>query len=75
MLIFCFAYMIEGASGFGTPVALSSPMLVSLGYPKFESVVTMLLMNTFATIYGAAGTQNTRRHMLSAMMIGICSQT
>ena len=58
MLIFCFAYMIEGASGFGTPVALSSPMLVSLGYPKFESVVTMLLMNTFATIYGAAGTTN-----------------
>jgi L-lactate permease len=37
---------------------LSSPMLVSLGYPKFESVVTMLLMNTFATIYGAAGTTN-----------------
>jgi len=84
MLLFCFAYMIEGASGFGTPgkerrvdgtcdyyyeylltlfcrfvlppsVALGAPMLVSLGYPKFESVVTLLLMNTFATVWGAAG--------------------
>ena len=56
MLLFCFAYMVEGASGFGTPVALGAPMLVSLGYPKFESVVTLLLMNTFATVWGAAGT-------------------
>lgn len=56
MLLFCFAYMIEGASGFGTPVALGAPMLVSLGYPKYESVVTLLLMNTFATVWGAAGT-------------------
>ena len=56
MLLFSFAYMIEGASGFGTPVALGAPMLVSLGYPKFESVVTLLLMNTFATVWGAVGT-------------------
>jgi L-lactate permease len=55
MLLFCFAYMVEGASGFGTPVALGAPMLVSLGYPKLESVVTLLLMNTFATLWGAAG--------------------
>ncbi|KAL7508800.1 hypothetical protein ACHAXN_009867 [Cyclotella atomus] len=56
MLIFSFAYMIEGASGFGTPVALGAPMLASLGHPKFGSVVTLLVMNTFATVWGAAGT-------------------
>lgn len=56
MLIFSFAYMIEGASGFGTPVALGAPMLASLGHPKLGSVVTLLVMNTFATIWGAAGT-------------------
>ena len=56
MLIFAFAYMIEGASGFGTPVALGAPMLASLGHPKFGSVVTLLAMNTFATVWGAAGT-------------------
>lgn len=56
IIIFSFAYMVEGASGFGTPAALGAPMLASLGYPKFESVVTLLLMNTFATVWGAAGT-------------------
>jgi lactate permease len=53
--IFCFAYMIEGASGFGTPVALGAPMLVSTGHSKLDSVVILLIMNTFATVWGAAG--------------------
>ena len=54
--IFCFAYMVEGASGFGTPVALGAPMLVSSGHEKLESIVLLLLMNTFATVWGAVGT-------------------
>lgn len=56
LLLFSFAYMVEGASGFGTPVALGAPMLASLGYPKLQAVVCLLLMNTFATVWGAAGT-------------------
>mmetsp|Transcript_19563 Transcript_19563/g.31496 ORF Transcript_19563/g.31496 Transcript_19563/m.31496 type:complete len:620 (+) Transcript_19563:1-1860(+) len=56
MLIFCFAYMVEGASGFGTPVALGAPMLISTGHPKFQSVVVLLIFNTFATVWGAVGT-------------------
>ena len=46
-----FAYMIEGCSGFGTPVALAAPMLVSLGHPPVESIVCCLIMNTLATVY------------------------
>jgi len=56
MLIFSFAYMVEGASGFGTPVALGAPMLVSTGHPEFESIVVLLVFNTFATVWGAVGT-------------------
>ena len=52
MLLFAFAYLVEGASGFGTPVALGAPMLVSTGHPALESVVIMLLFNTFATVWG-----------------------
>ena len=37
-------------------MALGAPMLISLGHPKFESVVVLLLSNTFATVFGAAGT-------------------
>jgi L-lactate permease len=54
--IFCFAYMVEGASGFGTPVALGAPMLVSTGHSALNSVVVLLIMNTFATVWGAVGT-------------------
>jgi lactate permease len=57
--IFCFAYMVEGASGFGTPVALGAPMLVSTGHPPFEAVVVLLIFNTFATVWGAVGTLDT----------------
>jgi L-lactate permease len=58
--IFCFAYMVEGASGFGTPTALGAPMLVSMGHPAFESVVVLLIFNTFATVWGSAGTLATQ---------------
>eukprot|EP00980_Cylindrotheca_fusiformis_P017547 scaffold5502_cov115-Cylindrotheca_fusiformis.AAC.9 len=54
--VFAFAYMIEGASGFGTPVALGAPMLVSMGHDPVKSVVTLLVMNTFATVWGGVGT-------------------
>lgn len=66
MLIFAFAYMIEGASGFGTPVALGAPMLVSLGHEKFGSIVTLLVMNTFATVWGAAG-EDFKMHFFVAL--------
>lgn len=56
MIIFAFAYLVEGASGFGTPAALAAPMLVSMGHPGVESVVLVLLFNTFATVWGAVGT-------------------
>jgi lactate permease len=56
MLIFAFAYLVEGASGFGTPAALSAPMLVRRHYPAVESVVVVLIFNTFATVWGAVGT-------------------
>jgi len=57
MLIgFCFAFVVEGASGFGTPAALAAPMLHSMGHPKLECVVCLLTFNTFMTIFGAVGT-------------------
>eukprot|EP00538_Stauroneis_constricta_P013100 CAMPEP_0119571544 /NCGR_PEP_ID=MMETSP1352-20130426/44175_1 /TAXON_ID=265584 /ORGANISM="Stauroneis constricta, Strain CCMP1120" /LENGTH=574 /DNA_ID=CAMNT_0007621225 /DNA_START=16 /DNA_END=1740 /DNA_ORIENTATION=- len=56
MILFSFATMVEGASGFGTPAALGTPMLVSMGHPALESVVMLLVFNTFATVWGAVGT-------------------
>ena len=57
MLIgFCFAFVVEGASGFGTPAALAAPMLYSMGHPKMECVICLLCFNTCMTIFGAVGT-------------------
>jgi len=57
MLIgFCFAFIVEGASGFGTPAALAAPMLYSMGHEKLECVICLLAFNTFMTVFGAVGT-------------------
>ncbi len=52
LISWAFAYLVEGASGFGTPVALASPMLASLGHDPFNTVVCGLIMNTLATQFG-----------------------
>lgn len=44
MLIFAFAQMVEGASGFGTPAALGAPILVSTG-------MLFYIMYTFICIF------------------------
>lgn len=51
-----FSFMIEGASGFGTPAALAGPILVSLGLPIFRVAVFCLIMNSVPVSFGAVGT-------------------
>lgn len=51
-----FAFMIEGASGFGTPAAIAAPILMSLGYPPFKVAVFTLVMNSVPVSFGAVGT-------------------
>ncbi len=51
-----FSFMIEGASGFGTPAALAAPILVGLGFPPLRVAVLALVMNTVPVSFGAVGT-------------------
>lgn len=51
-----FSFMIEGASGFGTPAALAAPILVGLGFPPLKVAVLTLVMNTVPVSFGAVGT-------------------
>lgn len=55
MLIFCFSCMVEGAGGFGTPLALVPPMFISMGHDPFRAVVMTLSWYNFPTPWGAAG--------------------
>ena len=51
-----FPFMIEGASGFGTPAAIAAPLLVGLGFDAVRVAILTLVMNTIPTTFGAVGT-------------------
>ena len=51
-----FAFMIEGASGFGTPAALAAPILVGLGFDPLRVSILCLIMNSVPVSFGAVGT-------------------
>lgn len=51
-----FIFLIEGASGFGTPAALAAPILVRLAFPPLRVAVLCLIMNAVPTSFGAVGT-------------------
>lgn len=51
-----FPFLIEGASGFGTPAAIAAPILVGLGFPPVRIAILVLIMNTIPVSFGAVGT-------------------
>lgn len=51
-----FALFMEGAAGFGTPIALAAPFLVSAGFKPVEAVVLALVGHAVGVSFGAVGT-------------------
>ncbi|MFV0430948.1 MAG: L-lactate permease [Alphaproteobacteria bacterium] len=51
-----FAFMVEGASGFGTPAAIAAPILMGLGFNPLRVAVLTLIMNSVPVSFGAVGT-------------------
>ncbi len=51
-----FPFLIEGASGFGTPAAIAAPIMVGLGFPPVRVAILALVMNTIPVSFGAVGT-------------------
>jgi lactate permease len=56
LIAFSFGAIIEGTSGFGTPVAIAGAVMVGLGFKPFQSAVLNLLANTAPDDGGAIGT-------------------
>jgi lactate permease len=56
LIAFSFGAIIEGTSGFGTPVAIAGAVMVGLGFSPFQAAVLNLLANTAPVAYGAIGT-------------------
>src|SRR6516162_5860698 len=53
---FSFGAFIEGAAGFGTPVAISAAMLIGLGFKPLQAAGIALIGNTAPVAFGALGT-------------------
>jgi lactate permease len=71
LVAFSFGAFIEGASGFGTPVAICSALLIGLGFTPLYAAGLSLIANTAPVAFGAIGTPI----LTLAAVTGIPSQT
>ncbi len=55
LIAFAFGAFIEGAAGFGTPVAVAAAMLTGLGFSPFFAAAICLLANTAPVAFGSIG--------------------
>ena len=53
LIAFAFGAFVEGAAGFGTPVAVAGAMLAGLGVPPFRAAAICLLANTAPVAFGS----------------------
>ena len=55
LIAFAFGAFLEGAAGFGTPVAIAASMLIGLGFSPFSASAICLLTNTAPVAFGSIG--------------------
>ena len=76
IIAFCFGALLEALAGFGTPVAITSVMLVALGFRPLKAATIALVANTAPVAFGAlaapittlATVTNLPLHDLAAMV-------
>ena len=81
LIAFAFGAFIEGAAGFGTPVAVAAAMMAGLGFSPFYAAGVCLLANTAPVAFGSiatpilmlAGITNLPLDRLSAGVGRICA--
>lgn len=52
---FCFNAFLEGAAGFGVPIAISAALLVELGFKPLKAAALCLIANAASGAFGAIG--------------------
>jgi lactate permease len=55
LIAFAFGAFLEGAAGFGAPVAVAAAMLTGLGFPRFYAAGICLVANTAPVAFGSIG--------------------
>jgi lactate permease len=75
LIAFCLGAFIEGAAGFGTPVAISAAMLMGLGFRPVQAAGLALIGNTAPVAFGALGTPITVLATVTSLPIDKLSAT
>jgi lactate permease len=76
IIAFCFGALLEALAGFGTPVAITSVMLIALGFRPIKAATVALVANTAPVAFGAlavpittlAAVTNIPEHTLAQMV-------
>ncbi len=55
LVAFCFGAFIEGAAGFGAPVAIAGAFMIGLGFKPFHAAALNLIANTAPVAWGSVG--------------------
>jgi lactate permease len=56
IIVWLFGSFIEGAAGFGTPAAITAPLLLAMGFPAMTAVMLGMMVQSTAVTFGAVGT-------------------
>src|ERR687888_1622562 len=67
LVAFCFGAFIEGAAGFGAPVAIAGGVFIGLGFKPFHAAALNLIANTAPVAWGAIGTPVHTLALVSAL--------
>jgi lactate permease len=67
IVAFCFGALLEALAGFGTPVAITSVMLIALGFRPVKAAVVALVANTAPVAFGALAVPITTLATVSAL--------
>ncbi len=55
LIAFAFGAIMEGAAGFGAPVAIAAALMVGVGFKPFHAAILCLMANTTPVAWGAVG--------------------
>ncbi|HET6359564.1 L-lactate permease [Streptomyces sp.] len=75
IVAFCFGALLEALAGFGAPVAITSVMLIALGFRPFKAASVALVANTAPVAFGAMGTPVITLSQLTGLSLDDISST
>ena len=73
LIAFCFGAFVEGAAGFGAPVAITGALLIGLGFRPLEAAKLALIGNTAPVAFGSVGIPILTLHKVTGLDIHLLS--